>query len=86
MSTSQIYFNPWDLEFRANPYPYYAPLLAGPPPVIELMQKIALIARYEHVSSVLRDTARFSADGSKRRWGRWRRCAISDHSRARRPS
>ena len=22
-TTPQIYFNPWDPEFRANPYPYY---------------------------------------------------------------
>src|ERR1700739_2698772 len=65
MSTSpQIYFNPWDPEFRANPYPYYAPLLAGPPPVIELAQKIALIARCADVTAVLRN-ARFSADRSK---------------------
>jgi cytochrome P450 len=63
-TTPQIYFNPWDPEFRANPYPYYAPLLAGPPPVIELVQKIALIARYADVTAVLRD-ARFSADRSK---------------------
>jgi cytochrome P450 len=60
----QIYFNPWDPEFRANPYPYYAPLLVGPPPVIELVQKIALIARYADVTAVLRD-ARFSADRFK---------------------
>jgi hypothetical protein len=26
-TTPQIYFNPWDPEFRANPYPYYAPPL-----------------------------------------------------------
>ena len=64
-TTPRVYFNPWDPEFRANPYPYYAPLLAGPPPVIELVQKIALIARYADVTAVLRD-ARFSADGSKR--------------------
>ena len=63
-TTPQVYFNPWDPEFRANPYPYYAPLLAGPPPVIELVQKIALIARYADVTAVLRD-ARFSADRSK---------------------
>src|SRR5215469_4970086 len=69
MSTSQIYFNPWDPEFRANPYPYYAPLLAGPPPVIELTQKIALIARYQDVSAVLRDTAGFSADRFKTTMG-----------------
>src|SRR5215831_9878013 len=63
-TTPQVYFNPWDPEFRANPYPYYAPLLAGPPPVIELGQKIALIARYADVTAVLRDP-RFSADRSK---------------------
>jgi cytochrome P450 len=63
-TTPQIYFNPWDPEFRANPYPHYAPLLAGPPAVIELVQKIALIARYEDVTAVLRD-ARFSADRFK---------------------
>src|SRR5690242_6676382 len=63
-TTPQVYFNPWDPEFRADPYPYYAPLLAGPPPVIELVQKIALIARYADVTAVLRD-ARFSADRSK---------------------
>src|SRR5215469_8866512 len=37
MTTDQVYFNPWDPEFRANPYPYYAALLACPPPVINLM-------------------------------------------------
>src|SRR5262249_22951328 len=58
-------FNPWDPEFRANPYPYYAPLLSGPPPVIELMGKVGLVARYADVTAVLRDTARFSADRSK---------------------
>jgi cytochrome P450 len=63
-TTPQVYFNPWDPEFRANPYRYYAPLVAGPPQVIELVQKIALIARYAEVIAVLRD-ARFSADRSK---------------------
>src|SRR5208337_2715489 len=65
MTTNQVYFNPWDPEFRANPYPYYAPLLAGPPPVINLMTKMALVARYSDVTAVLRDTARFSADRGK---------------------
>jgi hypothetical protein len=46
MSTTQIYFNPWDPDFRANPYPHYAPLLAGPPRVLDLMEKVALAARY----------------------------------------
>lgn len=66
MSTNpQIYFNPWDPEFRANPYPYYAPLLAGPPIVIQLTQKVALVARYADVTAVLGDSARFSADRSR---------------------
>ncbi len=65
MTIDQVYFNPWDPEFRANPYPYYAPLLAGPPPVINLMTKMALVARYSDVTAVLRDTAHFSADRGK---------------------
>ena len=65
MASNQVYVNPWDPEFRANPYPYYAPLLAGPPAVIDLMTKVALVARYCDVTAVLRDTARFSADRGK---------------------
>jgi cytochrome P450 len=64
-TTPQIYFNPWDPEFRANPYPFYAPLLAGPPPVIEMMRRVALVARYADVTAVLRDSDGFSADRSK---------------------
>ena len=30
----EIQFNIWDPEFRANPYPYYGPLLAGPPSIL----------------------------------------------------
>ncbi len=26
MSATQIYFNPWDPDFYAKPYPHYAPL------------------------------------------------------------
>ncbi len=26
--TPGIYFNPWDEAYRANPYPYYEPLMA----------------------------------------------------------
>ncbi len=65
MSSSQIYFNPWDPEFRANPYPFYAPLLAGPPPVIEMTRKVALVARHADVTAVLRNSDGFSADRSK---------------------
>ena len=66
MSTApQIYFNPWDPEFRANPYPFYAPLLGGPPPVIEMIRKVALVARFADVNAALRDSDTFSADRSK---------------------
>ena len=65
MTTTQIYFNPWDPDFCANPYPHYAPLLAGSPRVLDLMEKVALAARYADVVTVLKDSARFSADRSK---------------------
>jgi cytochrome P450 len=34
--TSEIYFNQWDPEFRANPYPHYKPMLVGPPRIINI--------------------------------------------------
>jgi cytochrome P450 len=34
--TPEIYFNQWDPEFRANPYPHYKAMLAGPPRIISL--------------------------------------------------
>jgi cytochrome P450 len=34
--TQEIYFNQWDPEFRANPYPHYKPMLAGPPRIINI--------------------------------------------------
>ena len=34
--TDEIYFNQWDPEFRANPYPHYKTMLAGPPRVINI--------------------------------------------------
>ncbi|HXW83675.1 MAG TPA: cytochrome P450, partial [Candidatus Binataceae bacterium] len=63
--STPIFFNPWDPEFRANPYPHYGPLLAGPPRILDLMQKVALIARFADVTQVLKDTARFSADRAR---------------------
>ncbi len=57
----EIYFNPWDEAFRANPYPYYKPLIAGPPRLLNLFVSMALVARYADCSAVLRDHARFSS-------------------------
>ncbi len=56
-----IYFNPWDPEYRANPYPSYRAMLKGPPRVINLITPIALVARYADCAQVLRDHERFSS-------------------------
>jgi cytochrome P450 len=55
-----IYFNPWDESFRANPYPHYQPLFAGPPRIINLVVDMALVARYADVRAILLDHANFS--------------------------
>jgi len=62
VADSNPYFNPWDAEFRANPYPHYGALLAGPPPLITLGPfQAVLVARYADVTSALRDYERFSS-------------------------
>jgi cytochrome P450 len=60
-----IRFNPWDPEFRSNPYPFYKPLLQGPPRLIEIFGPAALIARYADVTAVLKDQLRFSSSPSR---------------------
>lgn len=50
----EIYFNPFDADFRANPYPHYPAILEGPPRLLNLMMPTALIARYDDVTAVLR--------------------------------
>ncbi len=57
----QFYFNPWDEKFRADPYPYYRPLLAGPPRLLNLFVPMALVARYADAAEILRDHERFSS-------------------------
>ncbi len=59
--TQEVYFNPWDESFRANPYPHYWPLLAGPPRVIDGLMPMVLVARYADVTAVLRDHQHFSS-------------------------
>jgi cytochrome P450 len=61
-AAENIYFNPWDPAFRANPYPHYKPLLAGPPRVLDLFGPVGMITRYADVTAVLRDHARFSSE------------------------
>ena len=59
---AEVYFNIWDPEFRANPYPYYTPLLAGPPHTLEFGPiKFALVARYADVTAGLRDHEHLSS-------------------------
>jgi vitamin D3 1,25-hydroxylase len=60
-AAESIYFNPWDPAFRANPYPHYKPLLAGPPRILDLFGPTGMITRYADVTAVLRDHAHFSS-------------------------
>ena len=60
-STEQIYFNPWDGAYRANPYPYYRPLYGRPPYLLNLFAPMALVARYRDAAVILRDHERFSS-------------------------
>ena len=60
-AAQDIYFNPWDENFRANPYPHYRPLLAGPPRIIDMGFKFVLAARYADVRAILMDHATFSS-------------------------
>jgi len=57
----EFYFNPWDEKFRADPYPYYRPLLAGPPRLLNLFVPMALVARYADAAAIMRDHERFSS-------------------------
>lgn len=62
MSEQQIYFNPWDAEFRANPYPHYGALLANSPRVMQFGPLPgAIVARYADVTAALRDFEHFSS-------------------------
>jgi pimeloyl-[acyl-carrier protein] synthase len=59
-----VSFNIWDPEFRANPYPHYSALYAGPPLVVTAgPMTFALVARYADVSAGLRDHEHMSSVG-----------------------
>jgi cytochrome P450 len=60
MPEQNFYFNPFDPEFRANPYPHYPALLEGPPRQLNLFMPTTLIARYDDVVAVLHDHERFT--------------------------
>lgn len=62
MASPEIYFNPWDPEFKANPYPHYGAMLASSPAILELApMPVAIVARYRDAVAVLHDPARFSS-------------------------
>ncbi len=54
-------FNPFDPAFLADPYPYYRPLLEGPPQTVTLRTPAVVVARYRDAKAVLNDPARFSS-------------------------
>jgi cytochrome P450 len=54
-------FNPWDENFRRNPYSFYQPLRMSPPPVLRFFIPVAIISRYADVFAALRDQNRFSS-------------------------
>src|SRR5215472_1281617 len=60
-NTAQIYFNPWDEAYRANPYPYYKPLYGRPPYLLNLFVPMTLVGRYRDAAGILRDHERFSS-------------------------
>ena len=60
-TSTSIYFNPWDPAFRANPYPFYEPLLAGPPQFFDLFGRVLLTARFDDVTAILKDYEHFRA-------------------------
>ncbi len=60
MSQTDFYFNPFDPDFRANPYPHFPALLDGPPRQLKLFMPTTLIARYADVMTVLHDHERFT--------------------------
>ena len=58
---AQVYFNPWDEAYRANPYPHYKPLYGRPPYLLNLFTPMALVGRYQEAARILRDHERFSS-------------------------
>jgi cytochrome P450 len=60
MPEPQFYFNPFDPEFRANPYPHFPKLLDGPPKQLNLFMPSTLVARYVDVVKVLHDQEHFT--------------------------
>jgi cytochrome P450 len=60
MST-EVYFNPWDETFRANPYPHYKALYGQPPHLLNLFFPMVLVAGYDDAVTILHDHERFTS-------------------------
>src|SRR5260370_5776311 len=60
MAQTDFFFNPFDADFRPNPYPHFPALLDGPPRQLQLFMPTTLIARYDDVVTVLHDHERFT--------------------------
>ena len=63
--SEQVYFNPWDENFRANPYPHYKALYGRPPHLLNMFFPMALVARYDDAVTILHDHERFSSSQQK---------------------
>jgi cytochrome P450 len=59
---AQIYFNPFDPNLRANPYPIYRQLLAAGTMRLEHPRPLAIVSRYAEVERVVRDHESFSSE------------------------
>jgi cytochrome P450 len=64
--SDQVYFNPWDESFRANPYPHYKALYGRPPHLLNMFFQMALVARYDDAVTILHDHAHFSSEQQTR--------------------
>ncbi|MGH7840498.1 MAG: cytochrome P450 [Candidatus Binataceae bacterium] len=60
--SDEIYFNPWDEAFRANPYPHYQAFIGRPPQLLNMFFPVALIGSYADAVAILHDPVRFSSD------------------------
>ena len=57
--SNEVEFNPLDPRIVADPFPFYKPLMQGPPKQVFLGQPTTLVARYDHVVKVLKDFDNF---------------------------
>lgn len=59
---SDIYFNPWDEKFRADPYPAYKAFIGKPPQAINLFFDAIVVGSYSDAKAILHNPQTFSSD------------------------